>query len=123
MHGCRVEFARDGDCFVDSSGSAFRTRAAAVHSLFPFLCGCGEPASNHGLLRRVLECFQKGGGRSEEVVRIVRSEPALAAAVIVDVLNHFELLEHGSNAELSWPTPRGEQIIEHGDVSEDDLGW
>ena len=67
------------------------------------LCGCGNPKETYNFY---VNALNKPG----EIIELIKSNSKDAALVLINHLNHLELLEHGSSIYGSYLTDKGKKV-------------
>lgn len=81
------------------------------------MCGCGSPEAGFNFLRSVLAVCDRRSktewlNASQEIAKLVASNPHVAAEVLLHFLNARDLLEHGGSVAGSWLTDYGIEIVD-----------
>lgn len=116
---------------IGPDGCHYETPKRAYHYAFLDLCGCGNPEEAYNFCRDVLSKFDRRGCHDEPakpwidaekaVESLIKEKPDVAAHVLSHLLTARKLLEHGGNVGGSWLTKWGEQLVDAGPMSDDDL--
>lgn len=101
---------------VAPSGCHYETERDALWIEVIEGCGCGSPEEAFDLAHDIVACFKRGPGdvwrdAEADVRRLVEANPSLAAHLILHLLDHTDLMEHGSSIGGSWLTGMGERFI------------
>lgn len=74
------------------------------------MCGCGTPGAAYQLIRDILALVPFYEDSRWQQVEAMCGGPG-AAHVVVSVLDHADLLGHGTSLLGSWLTPKGERVL------------
>lgn len=127
------EFKTDpsNDMLVGPDGCHYDTPKKAYHYAFLGMCGCGSPEEAYNFCRDVLLCFDRRANMADRtkewimaeaaVEAIIKERPDQAAHVLAHLLSERKMLEHGGSVGGSWLTKWGEQLVDAGPMTEDEL--
>lgn len=82
---------------------------------FP-LCGCGSPEDVLAMLRDFLQMLKDRKDPSEYLPLVggtTRDDLPLVGWFWLYFLGSEDIIEHGISCWLSWPTPKGEMLLEY----------
>ena len=117
---------RDDDGWLVGPSGAHH---ANLHQVYHFdylqLCGCGDPTGAYNFCRDVLAICDRRDRKKEwidaedEIAKLIELRLQIAAHVLMHLLTHLDLLEHGGSVGGSWLTSKGAEIVDLGPATDD----